>query len=137
VLDHARRLPGRRPPRRGLGIGINPTDYSAVSVPFKERGKRVDELIPALRAAWSDGAASFESSYYRFEGVWLEPPPHRSGGPPFWVGRSSEAAFRRAGRLGDGWLAYQVAPEQITEGLSIRREAELAGRDPETRGAAS
>jgi alkanesulfonate monooxygenase SsuD/methylene tetrahydromethanopterin reductase-like flavin-dependent oxidoreductase (luciferase family) len=36
------------------------------------------------------------------------------------------------GRLGDGWLAYQVSPEQIREGLSAsRREAELAGRDPD------
>jgi len=116
----------------GLGIGINPHDYHAVEVPFKERGRRVDELIPALRAAWTGGVARFEGRYYRFDNVWLEPPPFRPGGPPIWVGGTSEAALRRVGRLGDGWLAYQVSPEQIREGLSAsRREAELAGREPD------
>jgi probable F420-dependent oxidoreductase len=114
----------------GLGIGINPHDYLAVGVPFAERGRRVDELIPALRAAWGGGAARFQGKYYSFEDVWLEPPPFRPGGPPIWVGGASEAAFRRAGRFGDGWLAYQASPEQIGQGMSaIRREAVLAGRD--------
>lgn len=115
----------------GLGIGINPADYAAVEVPFRERGRRQDELIPALRRAWGDGPAAFDGRRYRFDGVWLEPGPHRAGGPPLWIGGTSEAALSRAGRLGDGWLAYQVTPEQVAEMLAaIRRHAGAAGRDP-------
>jgi len=115
----------------GLGIGINPADYTAVEVPFRERGRRQDELIPALRAAWAGGGpARFEGRRYRFDGVWLEPAPYRPGGPPLWIGGTSEAALRRAGRLGDGWLAYQVAADQAADMMAaIRRHAEAAGRD--------
>jgi probable F420-dependent oxidoreductase len=116
----------------GLGIGINPADYASVEVPFRERGRRQDELIPALRRAWAGGPAGFDGRYYRFHDVWLEPGPHRAGGPPLWVGGTSEAALRRAGRLGDGWLAYQVAPDQLAGMLAtIRRHAAAAGRGPD------
>jgi len=115
----------------GLGIGINPADYAAAQVPFRERGRRQDELIPALRDAWAGGPVRFEGRRYRFEDVWLEPGPHRAGGPPIWIGGTSDAALRRAGRLGDGWLAYQVAAGQVPGMLAaIRRHAEAAGRDP-------
>jgi probable F420-dependent oxidoreductase len=116
----------------GLGIGINPADYASVEVPFRERGRRQDELIPALRKAWADGPARFDSGrYYRFEDVWLEPAPHRAGGPPLWIGGTSEVALRRAGRLGDGWLAYQVAPQQVAGMVAaIREHAAAAGREP-------
>lgn len=116
----------------GLGIGINPADYAAVEVPFRERGRRQDELIPAMRRAWAGGPARFEGRRYRFGDVWLEPGPHRPTGPPLWIGGTSEAALRRTGRLGDGWLAYQVAAGQVPGMLSaIRRHAEAAGRDPD------
>jgi alkanesulfonate monooxygenase SsuD/methylene tetrahydromethanopterin reductase-like flavin-dependent oxidoreductase (luciferase family) len=106
----------------GLGIGINPADYASVEVPYRARGRRQDELIAALRRTWADG---------RSGDVWLEPGPHRPGGPPLWIGGTSEAALRRSGRLGDGWLAYQVAAGQVPGMLAaIRRHAEAAGRDP-------
>jgi len=105
----------------GLGIGINPADYASVEVPFRARGRRQDELIAALRRTWADG---------RLGDAWLEPGPHRPGGPPLWIGGTSEPALRRAGRLGDGWLAYQVAAGEVPDMLAtIRRHAEAAGRD--------
>jgi probable F420-dependent oxidoreductase len=116
----------------GLGIGINPADYAATEVPFRERGRRQDELIPAMRAAWAGGPARFAGRSYRFDEVWLEPGPYRPGGPPLWIGGVSEPALRRAGCLGDGWLAFQVAPDQVADMLAaIRRHAAAAGRDPD------
>jgi alkanesulfonate monooxygenase SsuD/methylene tetrahydromethanopterin reductase-like flavin-dependent oxidoreductase (luciferase family) len=47
------------------------------------------------------------------------------------VGGRSEAALRRAGRYGDGYLSYVLTPERIGSALDVmRREAEGAGRDP-------
>lgn len=115
----------------GLGIGINPADYASVGIPFGQRGRRQDELVPALRAAWAGGAVAFAGAHHRFTDVWLEPGPHRPGGPPLWIGGTSPVALRRAGRLGDGWLAYQVAPGQVAEMIAtIREHAAAAGRDP-------
>lgn len=116
----------------GLGIGINPFDYAAVGQPFRRRGRMMDELIPALRASWAAGPAAFAGAHYSFEGVWLEPGPARAGGPPIWIGGTSEIALTRAARLGDGWLAYQVSAEQAAQMVaSIREQAAAAGRDPE------
>jgi probable F420-dependent oxidoreductase len=114
----------------GFGIGINEADYAAAQVPFRERGRRVDELIPAVRACWGEQPAAFRGRYYSFENVWLEPGPARPGGPPIWIGGTSEVALRRAARWGDGWLAYQVSAAQCAEMVaSLRRQLEAADRD--------
>src|SRR5262245_20786309 len=49
-----------------------------------------------------------------------------------WIGGNSDAAYRRAGRLGDVWLASRVADAEDGRRSidAIRRHAEQAGRDP-------
>src|SRR4029077_18211288 len=54
---------------------------------------------------------------------------------PLLVGGHSRVALRRAGRIGDGWLAQQafpeLAPEQLTGPVEVMRAAAVgAGRDP-------
>ena len=46
--------------------------------------------------------------FYSIEELTLSPRPAQLGGPPVWIGGRSKAAFRRAGRVGDGWLASSV-----------------------------
>jgi probable F420-dependent oxidoreductase len=105
----------------GLGLGENPHDYAATGAPFHRRGRLAEELLPAIRAVWAGGAV---------EGCWFEPGPHRPGGPPIWVGAQVEAAVARAGRLADGWIGFQVTPEQYAERLACARQAAAAaGRD--------
>src|SRR5262249_34200489 len=82
-------------------------------VPHRERGARVDEGIAVCRALWGPSPASFEGRFTRFSDVVLEPKPARPGGPPIWIGGRSDAALRRAARLGDGWVAYLVTPERF------------------------
>lgn len=116
----------------GIGIGINPADYSAVGQPFGRRGRMVDELIPALRAAWGDGPASFTGEHYSFQGLWLEPAPLQPGGPPIWIGGTSVPALKRVGKEGAGWMAFQVTPEQFRAGAETARAYAVgAGRDPD------
>jgi probable F420-dependent oxidoreductase len=117
-----------------LGVGVGgegPKDFEAAGVPAGERGARADEGIRSLRALFAEEPASFAGRFYRFGGVSIEPRPARAGGPPILVGGRSEAARRRAGRLGDGWLPYLVSPRRFAEGLAdVRRHAQAAGRDP-------
>jgi alkanesulfonate monooxygenase SsuD/methylene tetrahydromethanopterin reductase-like flavin-dependent oxidoreductase (luciferase family) len=57
-------------------------------------------------------------------------PPDDCGGPPVWVGGRSKAAFRRVGRLADGWLVSSITPTEMAEGIAaIRQKAADAGRE--------
>lgn len=59
-------------------------------------------------------------------------PPLTPSGPPIWVGGRAPGSLRRAGELGDGWLAFVVTPERFREGwATVRAHAEAAGRDPD------
>lgn len=118
-----------------LGVGVGgegAKDFEAAGVALSERGGRTDEGIRALRALLAGGRASFHGRFYRFEDVSIEPAPARPGGPPILVGGRSEAARRRAGRLGDGWLPYLVSPAGFARGVAdVRRHALAEGRDPD------
>jgi probable F420-dependent oxidoreductase len=118
-----------------LGIGVGgegAKDYEAVGVPASERGARANEGIAVLRALWRGGPASFHGRFYGFDDVELQPQPAQPGGPPIVAGGRSDAALRRAGALGDGWLAYMTSPEGFARGMEkVRGHAQAAGKDPE------
>ncbi len=118
-----------------LGVGVGgegEQDFLAVGVDRRERGARADEAMAALRVLFGGQEASFRGRFVAFSGVTIEPRPARPGGPPLWVGGRSQAALRRAGRLGDGWMPIWVSPERFAQGWQeVRRQARQAGRDPE------
>jgi alkanesulfonate monooxygenase SsuD/methylene tetrahydromethanopterin reductase-like flavin-dependent oxidoreductase (luciferase family) len=61
----------------------------------------------------------------------LEAPP-QGRCLPVWIGGNTAAAYRRVGRLGDGWLASRVADADDARRSidTIHRHAAEAGRDP-------
>lgn len=117
-----------------LGIGVGgegEKDFEAAGVPRTERGARTDEAIAVLRALWRGGPVTHQGRFHSFSDVEIAPIPARPGGPPLLVGGRSAGALRRAGRLGDGWLAYMASPERFARDMAaVRRAAEAAGRDP-------
>ncbi len=123
--------------RLGLGIGWQESEYDAMGQDFHNRGRRMDEAIAVLRACWGQDPIDFEGEFYCVEAMAMEPKPPRGADLPIWIGGHSEAAFRRAGRFGDGWMG--VASEELFESgdqaiASVRDHAEKAGRDPEALG---
>lgn len=123
--------------RLGVGIGWQEAEYEALGEDFDTRGARMDEAIALLRAYWSDERVDFAGAHYRATAMAMEPKPPQGRRLPIWIGGSSEAAYRRVGRLGDGWLAggNTAEPETARRAIeSIRRHAEAAGRDPATIG---
>ena len=120
--------------RLTLGIGVGgefPKEFAAVGSPVKERGARTDEAIEVLRTLWTQDNVTFDGRFTQLDGVTLMPKPLQPGGPPLWIAGRSQAAIRRAGRLGDGYMPYLFSPERYREGLAeVRRAAEEASRDP-------
>ena len=120
--------------RLTLGIGVGgeyPKEFQAVGVPVNQRGPRTDEAIQLLRKLWTEDNVSFDGRFTKLDGVTLQPKPAQPGGPPLWIAGRSQAAIRRAGRLGDGYLPYLFSPERFRGSLAqVRQVAEEAGRDP-------
>ena len=116
----------------GAGIGGEYTkEFEAVGVPVRERGARADEVLRVLKLLYTQDNVQFEGLFTRLDGATLAPKPVQPGGPPIWDAGRSEAAMRRAGRLGDGYLPYLFSPERFRDGLAkARGYAEKAGRDP-------
>jgi len=116
----------------GAGIGGEyPKEFGAVGVPPRERGRRADEALEVMRLLFNEDNVRFEGHFTKLDGVTLMPKPVQAGGPPLWVAGRSEAAMRRAGRLGDGYLPYLFSPERFRDGIAKAREyAEKASRDP-------
>jgi len=113
----------------GVGIGGEfPAEYQACGVPREERGARLSESIPLVRALVR-GEATSGGRFYPFPETRLRPAATQPAGPPIWCGGRAAAALARIGRIGDGWISYVVTPERYRQGLEqIARAAEGAGR---------
>ncbi|KUI11665.1 LLM class F420-dependent oxidoreductase [Mycobacterium sp. GA-1285] len=86
------------------GVGWMREEYELMGQDFGTRGKRLDEMIPALRELWRGGWVSWSGEYYQVPEMMIE--PHPVAPVPILCGGESEAALRRAARLCDGWVGY-------------------------------
>ena len=115
----------------GVGIGGEfASDYDAVGVPINERGARLSEGIQVLRKLWTGEKVSHDGRFYSFREIQMLPPPVQPGGPPIWVGGRSDAALRRAGELGDGYISYVVTPDMFRSALEKIAIAAGAAKRP-------
>ncbi len=96
--------------RFGIGVGWCKDEFLQTGQDFHTRGRRLDEMIPALRALWRGGMVEHKSEFYDFGPLRIEPVPDRP--LPVYIGGDSDAALRRAARLGDGWIGNRVYSEQ-------------------------
>src|SRR3954454_472743 len=105
----------------GVGAGHVEGEFDELGVPFHERGRITNDALKVIRASFEDEFGAGE--------VGQAPRPVQPGGPPIWVGGSSNAALRRAARLADGWIP-QGPPQIGMDGAVelLRSEREKAGR---------
>ena len=115
----------------GVGVGWLEEEFDAIGIPFKERGKRTDDHIEALRALWSQSPATHHGDYSSFADVYSRPGPAQAS-IPIVIGGHSKPAARRAGRLGDGFFPGRGSHEDLTELIGVMRQAAAdAGRNPD------
>ena len=103
---------GRLFPAIGLG-GEESKDLQAVGIDQERRAGRTDEMIVLMRRLWTEENVTFTGKYFSVEDVTIMPRPWQKKGPPIWIGGRSEAALRRTGRLGDGWLVSSVSAGEV------------------------
>jgi probable F420-dependent oxidoreductase len=88
----------------GVGIGYQPADFRAFSVPMEERVSRFEESVAILRQCWAGETFSFHGKHFTLDDLRVTPRPFQTNGPPLWIGANVPAAARRAGRLADGFV---------------------------------
>src|SRR4051794_5780269 len=105
----------------GLAVGGRDDDFEAAGVDFRTRGKRFDAQLEELRGTWSGEHKGFAGP--------VGPPPARER-PGLVIGGTVDAAFERAARFADGWIAGGGGPDAFAEGARKTDEAwQRAGRD--------
>ncbi len=116
--------------RLGVGVGWNAVEYEALGQDFSSRGRREEEQIALLRRLWTQDRVTFAGEFDTVTGAGLAPSPVQRP-IPVWLGGSSDPAYRRMGRVADGWFP-QVAPgERLDHARGLIAEAATAaGRDP-------
>jgi len=114
--------------RLGVGVGWCKEEYLQTGQDFHNRGKRLDDMIPALRALWNGGWVEYHGTHYDVPECQMNPAPTEP--VPIICGGDSEAALRRAATLCDGWVnTGAVGPEEAFDQVRKVHDAlRVAGR---------
>ncbi|HEY3753616.1 MAG TPA: TIGR03619 family F420-dependent LLM class oxidoreductase [Pseudonocardiaceae bacterium] len=117
----------------GFGIGWSPEEYQAAGIPWQGRGARLDESLDALEALWNENPAEYHGKVLTLPRTHIDLKPVQRP-MPIYLGGMSDAALRRIGRRGYGWLpacrlpGFVNADELIAQRETIRAAARDSGR---------
>jgi len=114
--------------RLGVGVGWCKEEFDQTGQDFSTRGKRLDEMIVALRALWQGGWVEHHGTYYDVPECQIEPSP--TAPVPIIGGGHSPVALRRTAALCDGWIAAGAYTEEEawTHLGELRQALDAAGR---------
>jgi alkanesulfonate monooxygenase SsuD/methylene tetrahydromethanopterin reductase-like flavin-dependent oxidoreductase (luciferase family) len=88
-----------------VGQGYRPEEFAAFGSPFEDRLARFVEGIEVIRRLWNEREVSHDAGWYSLENATVLPGPLQAGGPPIWIGATTDRAIKRAGRIGDAFMA--------------------------------
>jgi alkanesulfonate monooxygenase SsuD/methylene tetrahydromethanopterin reductase-like flavin-dependent oxidoreductase (luciferase family) len=122
--------------RLGIGTGAPlpvQSEYDAITMTYRERRERVDEMVTAWRTVWNNEDGDLVGKYYKLNGLRDQPPPLQAGGPPLWLASNGKPrAVTRIADHYDGWMP--ILPNAEDYGLywdNIREAVAAKGRDPQ------
>jgi probable F420-dependent oxidoreductase len=107
-----------------VGLGWTPDEYAWTGNEWAHRGRRMNEVIRALRVLFEEEHPEFHGEFFDFGPLGFQPKPVQQP-MPIHIGGGAGPAVRRAGRLGDGWYGTPA------DRPAILAELEKAGRSAE------
>ena len=119
-----------------FGVGIGGEDrreISACGVDPATRGQRMDECLAIVRRLLTGKPTTFHGRFFDLDETIIAPAPAQQ--IPILVGGRSDAAIRRAGKLGDGWLGIWNSPRRFAAAAEMAADeaARTARPDPPLR----
>lgn len=97
----------------GVGVGWLREEFEIEGINFRERGRRIDEIIEVLRRCWKDEIVKASGEHIRFPAISMDPKPPQGASLPLHVGGQTPSALDRAARLGDGWIGMRHNAETV------------------------
>lgn len=82
----------------GVGVGWNRQEFDALRIPYRERGRRMNEMLESITALWTGDHVTYEGQFYRFKDLTLEPKPVQQPHPPIWMGGGTQPSERIYGQ---------------------------------------
>jgi alkanesulfonate monooxygenase SsuD/methylene tetrahydromethanopterin reductase-like flavin-dependent oxidoreductase (luciferase family) len=124
------------PGRLVFGVGIGGEDRHEIEICGVDpatRGLRMNECLAIVRQLLTGKPVTYHGRFFDVDGAVIAPAP--ADPVPIIVGGRSDAAIRRAGRLGDGWLGIWNSARRFAAAVEMAaEEAARAGRpDPPRR----
>ena len=115
----------------GVALGYREVEFLAFGTTQKERVKRFEENLEAVKRLWTEDTVDMVGSHFTLRGASLGTKPVQKPHPPIWIGANADPAIRRAARLGDCWY---VNPhnriETIVRQVDVYKRALDACRKP-------
>ena len=102
--------------RLTLGVGVGgefPVEFEAAGLNVRQRGRRTDECLEAVRRLWTEEAVSFQGRHFHLSDASINPLPTQDPHPPIWVAGRRDAAMHRAVRLEMGGSLTSTALSAI------------------------
>src|SRR5215217_5479679 len=117
----------------GLGIGWSKDEYQASNISLKDRGKRADEFVQAIKKIWTEDVVEFKGQFYNIPASKIGPKPIQKPHIPIYLGGYVPKTFARIANHADGWLASLSGPLDFLHNSikSLRDEASRANRSPD------
>ncbi|HEY2663787.1 MAG TPA: LLM class F420-dependent oxidoreductase, partial [Candidatus Binataceae bacterium] len=92
----------------GIGIGWLEEEFAAVGMNFEQRAARAREYVALMKEIWTQDTPRFEGKTQKLLPTFkCYPHPVQKPYPPLVFGGNTEASYKRAAQLGDGW--YGIA----------------------------
>jgi alkanesulfonate monooxygenase SsuD/methylene tetrahydromethanopterin reductase-like flavin-dependent oxidoreductase (luciferase family) len=115
-----------------FGLGYRDEELKAFNLTKKQRFQRFIEGVEIIKRLWTEDHVSFSGAAFHLTDVTIDPKPIKKPRPPIWLAANTDAAVKRAARLGDGWM---IGPHSAID--ELERQVELcrtAWKDPRKEG---
>jgi probable F420-dependent oxidoreductase len=110
----------------GVGVGWWAEEFAKVGASFEDRALRTREYIELMKELWTSDEPVYRGKTIEVEGVRFYPKPVQKPHPPIVVGGTSELAFKRTVRYGDGWYGVAKTLDESRALIERLRELERA-----------
>ncbi|MQG18377.1 MAG: TIGR03619 family F420-dependent LLM class oxidoreductase [SAR202 cluster bacterium] len=115
----------------GIGVGYVESEFTALNIPFKSRGKITDDYLEAMKNAWTQETVAHQSKFLSYSNIKISPKPIQKPHPPIWVGGNSIYAIKRAVIFESSWHPIEITKKWLHEkGLPLLQKISIEHNKP-------